>query len=292
LINYGKYVFLNNISSKIIFATDAVVIGIFLPVSVITFYAIPSSLVSYMRGLIEMSTWVLTPFFSELESKNDMAKIKSILARGTKLSLLLGLPIGIVYLFMGKNFISLWMGSEYGEGSAFVLIILTLPAIFGLWRPIINSALHGLSRHHIIAYLLIGEASVNIILSVIFVKIWGIVGVALGTAIPHILFMGIILPVVVCRNLGISTINYLRKSILPPFFSSIPFTACCYVVSVYFPAKNLVVFFLWVAAILPVFCVSAWYISFSKVERDAYLETACRYIPALRFFTKKGIARV
>lgn len=292
LINYGKYVFLNNIGTKIIFGADALIIGIFLPVSAITFYAIPGTLINMLRNLVSSATWILNPLFSELESKGDMVKIKSILQRGTKFSLLLGLPVAIVYLIMGKNFISLWIGKEYGEGSSLVLIVLTIATLFTLFHHTVHSALFGISRHNIIAYLRIGEAAGKILLCVIFVKILGIVGVALGTAISHVLFMGLLLPFLARRSLGISIRTYLREAIIPPVLTIIPFAACCYSLNQYLPANSLLGFFTRVAAIMPVFLICAWYISFSKIERNAYLETACRYIPALRFLAQKGIARL
>ena len=289
LINYGKYVFLNNIGSKVVFGTDVLIIGIFLPVSAITFYAIPGLLISYMRNLVVTATGVLNPLISELESKSDMNKIKATLLRGTKLTLLVGLPIGLVFLIMGENFISLWMGKEYGEGTSLVLTILTVGTLAALGHHVINSVLYGLSRHNIIAYVRIAEAAVNITLTVMFIKIWGIVGVALGMAISHTVFMGVVLPILVCRSLAFPIGQYVKESIIPPILSSIPFVVCCYFIHNIFPASNLVVFFLWVASMMPVFIISLWFISFSRAERGEYTQMIYRYVPCLRVFSRQRI---
>ncbi len=291
LLNYGRYVLLNNIGAKIIYGADAMIIGIFLPVAAITFYAIPGTLINMLRNLVSSVTWVLNPMFSELESENNMAGVRSTLFSATKFSFLVGLPIGIVYLFMGETFISLWMGKAYGEGSASVLIILTLATLFGLLNFVMNGVLYGLSRHHIIAWLRVGEAAVKIILCIIFVRMWGIVGVAVGTGLAHILLMGVILPFVTCRDFNISMVAYVKESILPAVISIIPFALCCYLLDSYFPAKNLAIFFLWLASILPVFLVCAWYVAFTKIERKTYAEMAYIYIPALRLITRKGIVK-
>lgn len=285
--NYGKYVLLNNISEKIVYGADAIIIGIFLPIATITFYAIPGSLINIMRNLVSSVTWVLNPLFSDLESKNDMAGVKSILSKATKFSFLVGLPVGIVYLFMGKTFISLWMGKEYGEGSALVLIILTLATLFSLLSLMINSVLYGLSRHHIMAWLRVSEAAAKIVLCIIFIKMWGIVGVALGTSLAHILFMGVVLPLVTCKNLGISIGTYVGESILPPLVSSIPFALCCYFLNSYLPPQHLSTFFLWIVSIVPVFIICAWYGTFTKAERKIYAERACAYVPGMQRIISK-----
>lgn len=289
LLHYGKYVLLINIGAKIIHDADAIIIGIFLPVSAITFYAIPGTLINMLRNLVSSVTWVLNPFFSELESKNNMAEVSSILFMATKFSFLVGLPVGIVYLFMGKTFISLWMGKEYGEGSALVLITLTLATLLGLLNFVMTSVLCGLSRHHIIAWLRVTEASLKIILCIIFVRVWGIVGVAIGTGLAHIFFMGVVLPIVTCRNLGISIGDYVKKSVISPIAASIPFAICCYLSNAFFPAGNLVIFFLWVTSMMPVFLVCAWYVAFTKAERKAYAEKACTYVPVLRLLFREQI---
>lgn len=286
LINYGKYVLLNNVGMKVIFGADAVLIGIFMQASAITFYAIPGTLINMLRNLVSSATWVMNPLFSELEAKNETGRLKTIFAKTTKLSFLIGLPVGIVYVFMGKNFISLWMGKDYGETSALVLVILTLGTLFTIWENIINSVLFGISRHHIIAWLRLVEAAIKIALCILFIKIWGIVGVALGNALSHMLLMGVILPMVVCRELNISISGYVRNSIVSPIVSSLPFALCCYLLNTYSPAKNITIFFLSVAAIMPVFILSAWYISFTRTERVEYAHKICQYAPLLRALSR------
>lgn len=287
LINYGKYVLLNNVGAKVIFGSDAVIIGIFLEVSSITFYAIAGTLINMLRNLVSSATWVMNPLFSQLEASNEMGRVKDIFMRATKLSLLLGLPVGIVYLFMGENFITLWIGKGYGEGSAWVLIILTVGTLFTTWEHIVGSVLFGTSRHHIIAWLRILEAGAKILLCVLFIKIWGIEGVALGAALSHLLFMGVILPVFVCREMNISINTYAQESILPPIVSSVPFALCCYFVNLHLPASNMPLFFLWIAVLMPVFMLSAWYVAFSRQERDEYTHLVWRFVPCLRAFGRQ-----
>jgi O-antigen/teichoic acid export membrane protein len=287
-INYGKYVFLNNIGSKIVTGTDGLIIAIFMHVSAITFYAIPATLVNMLKNILSSATSVMNPLFSELEATNNMGKIKTIFTSATKLSFLMALPVGIVYLFMGKNFISLWMGESYGPRSFSVLIILTLGTLFTVWENVINSLLYGISHHHIIAWLRSLEAATIIVLCISFIKTWGIVGVALGNTLPHMLFIGIILPIMACRDLKISTSTYVLQSILPPIASSLPFALCCYVVNLYMPAKHITTFFLHITLIMPVFLACSWYMAFTKAERKTYAKIVLSYIPARRLFGRKN----
>jgi O-antigen/teichoic acid export membrane protein len=289
LINYGKYVFLNNIGLKVVQGSSVLMIGIFLPVSAITIFAIPSQLINYMGNLVSTAMGVLNPLISELESQRDMVKIRTTLVRGTKFSLLVGLPVGLVYLIMGKSFISLWMGKEYGEGGAQVLIILTAATLVALAHHVMGNVLLGMSRHKIVAYVHIAEAVVNIIMTVIFIKMWGLVGAALGMAIAHVILNGVVLPVLVCRSLDFPIGQYAKESIIPPILSGLPFAVCCYFIHNIFPASNLIVFFLWVVSIMPIFILSAWYISFTRTERKEYAQMIYRFAPFLKSLSRQRI---
>ena len=132
VVNYSVFVMLGNIGQKIIFYTDAMVIGIFLPASTITYYAIAGSLIEYLRKFVMTMAHVLSPLTSELEASREDKQIITVLIQGTKFSLLFGTPICTVYFFMGQNFISLWMGSEFAYPAWSVLSILSITHLFSL----------------------------------------------------------------------------------------------------------------------------------------------------------------
>lgn len=289
LVNYGKYVLLNNLGAKIIYGTDAVIIGIYMHVSAITYYAIPETLVGMLTRVINSITWVMIPLFSELEAKDESSRIKVLFKKATKISLLVGLPIGLVFVFMGENFVSLWMGKEYAVNAKWVLIILTVGTLFTNWESISGSVLFGTSRHKIIAWLRAAEATLKICLCIYFINKWGIIGMAMGAALSHVLFMGVILPILVCRDLDMSIRSYMCESIIPTIVSSIPFALCCYFISFYMPAANLFVLFFSIAIIMPVFIISAWYIAFTVQERAEYVQAIYKYVPCLKVFDRQNI---
>jgi O-antigen/teichoic acid export membrane protein len=272
LFNYSFFVLINNLSQKAMFASAAVIIGIFLPAAQVTFFAIAGNLIEYLRKLSRVTSQIFNPLASELEAKNDYERLKVLLIDSSKLSLLTGLPICIVYIIAGADFIGLWMGEEYSKLSGSVLIVLSVSQITSLPHHAISNILYGISKHHITAYLRVFEAIANVTISVILVQSIGIIGVAYGTAIPHILVTTFILPVVISKIIGLNVFEYLYKSYLLPIVAVIPFTLVCNYVNTEYPADNLAKFFINIILTLPIFFVSAWYISFSKEERIKYMK--------------------
>ena len=61
IFNYSRFVVGNNLGEKLIFSTDALVIGTLQPVSMLTYYAIAGSLIGYLRNLMQASASVLNP---------------------------------------------------------------------------------------------------------------------------------------------------------------------------------------------------------------------------------------
>jgi len=272
LLNYSLFVLLNNICQKVIFYTDAIVIGFFLPASAITYYAIAGNLIEYLRKFVNSMASVLNPLTSELDAKKQPEKIQDVLVGGTKVSLLLGTPICIVYYFLGRRFIELWMGPEFGAPAASVLTILAVTHLLSMPHYTISSILYGLSRHHIIAYVRVFEAIANIGLSLVLIHRLGIVGVALGTAIPHIISVTFILPIVITKVLKMNLLNYILECYTGPLGSSLVFAILCYLISVHVSIDSLVSFFAIIFSILPLYIIPAWIFSFKKDDRAGHLE--------------------
>ena len=214
LYNYSIHVVINNLGQKAIYYTDALVIGILLSPISVTYYAIAGNLIEYLRRLILISNNVLNPLVSELESKNDSESIQRVLVQGGRLSMLLALPIAAVYLTMGRQFISHWMGSEYASLSGDVLCVLAIGVAISTPQNTISSILYGISRHSIIARLRVVEALTNLVLSLVLIKSLGIVGVALGTAIPQVIIMAVILPMLTIRVVGSTVTEFVQQAYL------------------------------------------------------------------------------
>lgn len=267
IINYSFFVLITNICQKIIFYTDALVIGIFLPAAAITYYAIAGNLIEYLRRFVISMANVLNPLSSEMAAKKEDDKLIDVLIQGTKISLLIGMPVCVVYYILGERFIFLWMGEEFAVPAAQVLAILSVTHLFSLPHFTVSMILYGTSRHNIIAYSKIGESVANLALSLALVKSYGIIGVAIGTAIPHLFTVTIIFPYLICRIVKVELATYYLKAYIGPILSAIPFALLCLYARTHINIDSLIVFFLILLVILPTYYLPAWFISFRKEER-------------------------
>jgi len=281
IFSYSFKTFMMFIGQKIVFYSDSIVIGIMLGPAHVTFFVIGASLTEYMKRLVNQMTQMFTPLTSELQALREEEKIRDILSLGTKLSLIIALPLSIVFLTMGKRFISMWMGAEYGPLSSQVLSILTITHLFSVAQYTTQDILQGLNKHQICAVCRGIEAIANLILSIILIRHWGIAGVAIGTAVPHLATALFAYPYFISREVKLDFGQYVLRSYIAPILSSVPFLACCILIETRFPAANLAGFFARVLVLMPLYLIPEWYFSIRKKERIVYMSTLYKLVPAL-----------
>ena len=73
------------------------------------------------------------------------------------------------------------------------------------------SVLYATARHQFYAYLSLGEAAANLVLSAILVQSAGLIGASLGTALPLLISMLVLQPRYVCRILQLERSTYYRE---------------------------------------------------------------------------------
>ena len=132
LWTYSATTFVFVLAVQVVINTDTLVIGAFLSIALVTYYAIGSSLVGYASQVAGALSSTFTPIASNLEATGQMNNLRRMLLRGTQAMLGLTLPIAAALAVRGQTFITLWMGPQYGYPSEKVLRILLLSLFFAM----------------------------------------------------------------------------------------------------------------------------------------------------------------
>jgi O-antigen/teichoic acid export membrane protein len=270
IFSFGFFAFLLHLSNYLVYFTDALVIGSFLPVSMVTFFSIGSNLTIYARDLVGGFSRTMTPLASKLEVENGLSALRETSLKAARFCAMAMWPIFVTFIIRGHSFIGLWMGPSYADLSGHVLWILSIPWLFGAGTSVIASVMLGISQHKRVVPVALAEGLGNLVLSIALVKPMGIVGVAWGTAIPNLAVSILFWPWYTRRTLGIPIREYVRSLWLLPAVSVLPFCACTYVVNRFWSAHTLFFFFLQVAIVLPVALAGIWYLGLMPDERRSY----------------------
>jgi O-antigen/teichoic acid export membrane protein len=270
IVSFGSYLFLLNISGYVILNTDSLVISSFLPVSMVAFFGIAANLITNSRQLLSGISSTVSPFASALEAQGNLEKIRRVALSGPRYVTMLMLPIVLTFVFRGRTFISLWIGSDYAGLSGTVLQILCIALFFGAANQIATSMTVGINKHRPVVKVAIAEALVNLALSIALVRVIGIYGVAWGTAIPSVLTSLLFWPRYLHRIFGVGSFEYILSTWLRPAATAVPFAIVTILVDHHWHPPNVWFFFLQVALTLPVSLVASWFGCLSSSERRAW----------------------
>lgn len=268
MFGYSAYVFINNIGQKVILASSVMVVGAFLPVASVSFYAIATSLIDYLRSLVVITAQVFNPLASQYSAMRDRAGLQLIMVRGAKLAAVIGLPVTICYITLGRDFIHLWIGESFAAEAAEVLVVLAVAQLFSNPHYTLTSVLYGMSKHRSVAYLRVAEAACNLVLSIILVRKIGLVGAAIGCALPHIINTALVLPGIACRIVGVPLGRYLLSVYGLPLLASVPFALASLLLREQWPATGLAVFFLQVALLMLLYIPPVYLLVLGSEERE------------------------
>jgi len=209
------------IGTTLRFQVDALVIGAFISVPAISLFSISSKLVLYAGDFVQNMASVFTPMSSHFDARGDMSQLRRILVIGNRYASFVILPITLILVILGKTIIRVWVGPRY-LATYPVLVILILPLTLGLMQAVSTKVLYGMARHQLLARVLTIEGVANLVLSIVLLHWYGIVGVALGTAIPMACTNLLFLPRHLCRLLGLRMREFLRAAYVYPIIVSIP----------------------------------------------------------------------
>ncbi len=258
LFSYSFTTFLLMVAFQVVINTDALVIGAFLSVSLVTYYTIGSSLVSYTTSVATSVSTMFMPMASRLDASGASDELRSLLFRGTQGMLGLVLPIATVLVVRGGTFITLWMGPTYGQVSETVLRIMMISLFFAMGDSTANAIMMAMDRHKPVARLAVVEAVLNLGLSIVLAKTVGLYGVAWGTsisiAVTHLAFW----PLYIRKVLHVPVRHFLWSGWGRITLCTVPFAIVCVAAQRWWPAPTLLVFFAQVLVTFPVYLLSVF----------------------------------
>ena len=225
IAGYSGTTFLIIVAQRLRFKTDALVIGTFLSAAAVTYFTIGSRLVDYAAETVSSLAQIFIPMSSQAQGKGDMDAVRKIFVLGNRACAFIIFPITVALTMLGKSVIEAWVGAKYVAASYPVLLVLLYPTTLMLAQSASGRTLWGLAKHKVLAWVTLVEGVANLVLSVILVRRYGILGDAIGTAIPLACTQIFFLPGHLCRLLGVRLTTYLYRAFVLPLLLCIPMIA-------------------------------------------------------------------
>ncbi len=193
LLQYSKTAFGISIGWMLIFNSDSILLGLISSSSAAGIYNPAVQLMFHLRMTVNAIGLPLIPAVSHLESTADLETVKRLYLRVLKYTAYLSFLTCTTVLLYANEFVALWLPEEFMPAGP-VMQILAVSGAFFLPQIMGNSVLLGLGKHSKLLFVLILEVAFKILLAIFLVKEYGLLGMAVATALPQLVIYTTIYP--------------------------------------------------------------------------------------------------
>jgi O-antigen/teichoic acid export membrane protein len=226
------------IAARLRFRTDELVLGSMISTIAVTFFTVGARLVDYAQELVASLAQIFVPMSSQSEAVGNLDLVRKIYVAGNRACAFTIFPLAASLLILGKSVIEVWMGRKYVAVSYPVTVILIIPVTLLFMQAASGRILMGLGRHRSFALVTLMEGIANLIFSIVLVRPYGIVGDALGTAIPMFLTTLFFLPRHMSKQLGVPVLSFIRQAYTLPLLLVAPMAATLWLMQRWSYAHN------------------------------------------------------
>ncbi len=219
---FSFFTYLMTICDLIIFQTDRVVLGVMLGLSSVTIYQLAAKIPQLISITSTQFQLNLAPIAAILHKAGDKGKLRKTMFDSTRITVFICSGVFTVFIPLVRPILAVWLKVDDAPiiNCAYILIVSTY--MFIIFRDTAKHFLLMTGYHRLLTKVAIAESISNLVLSIILVKLLGVVGVAWGTLIPNLLISLLIMAPVAARHCGLSTISYLVKIYLPILLFAAP----------------------------------------------------------------------
>jgi O-antigen/teichoic acid export membrane protein len=275
LFSFSIYVFLANMGDFIRFRVDSFVIARWLTMSLVTPFNVASRIIDYFRSLMYTVLGPLMTTMSALDGQSRQKDLQKVFMRSTKITALLAFCIGSILMLDGKTLLSVWVGPKYVSVYIPLMVLVLGHTISIAQSPSLNILL-ARGQHRPMGWWTLAEGLVNLALSIYWAGKYGIVGVALGTAVPQILVKLTLQPWFALRAAELSAREYLLGALARPVAVCGIFLLLGRLGVSFVPGVGLLELVSNVAWQILLFGILAYYVGFTASEREILWERGKR----------------
>ncbi|HEU0254198.1 MAG TPA: oligosaccharide flippase family protein [Pyrinomonadaceae bacterium] len=220
ITGFSVFILIIDLANKLNYSTDAIVIGAFMGTSAVAIWAVAQRLIEIVQRITDQLNAVLFPVVVDSSTVQRTDRLQKILVQGTRLSLAMVVPLATVLGLTARPLVMVWVGPAFAE-SVNVIYILSIVVALRVGNATSSVILKGSDLHKFLAFSNISMAVGNLVLSVLLVRSYGLIGVAIGTLIPMIVISMFVVFPRACRRVELPVFTVVRRSVWPATWPAI-----------------------------------------------------------------------
>ncbi len=184
---FGAMKFVAQVAWLATFQLDRVIVAAFLPISQVTYYAIPVTITQKFTLVQASFSTAVFPAASELHAVNDMARMRALYRSAMKVMITIVLALAVIFTVDAGPIMSTWLGPSFGGESATILALLAVAYCLTLLTGIPALMADASGRPHWTAASIVATGVLNVPLTILLVSRLGAVGAAYALLVTNAL---------------------------------------------------------------------------------------------------------
>ena len=214
IFSFSLYHFMIQVSGLIYMKVDTLIIQAFLTLADVSLYTVASRISEKAATFCRQLVNALTPMIAELQGAGDESNIRVIWVKGSKLSVAMAVPLLVGLVWFTEDLLVVWMGEEF-RNAALPCRILILTMLSSVIHANSASVLSMTGHQKFLAFSFFGGQMFNLALTIVFIRIWGLKGVAYATLIANLLVDVLFVQRRASSVYSVSLIRFYGKSVCP-----------------------------------------------------------------------------
>jgi O-antigen/teichoic acid export membrane protein len=218
--SFGLWNFLISVSAYLAMHADSLIIGSILTLAAVAHFALATGLVRQLADLLGPIGQVFYPVAVDLHANGKKQEMIDMYVYGSRLQLTIVFCVVIISVAWAEDFYRIWLGPEFAQSGVYPSIatifrVLSI-GVVALYIPGIGAQLLlGSGRIKALASGVITESLLNLCLSVVFIRYYGLLGVAFGIVSASIIVRGFLIPYLLNKYLDITLRHTIQAAIRP-----------------------------------------------------------------------------
>ncbi|MBU0638914.1 MAG: oligosaccharide flippase family protein [Planctomycetes bacterium] len=235
-------------------------------------YYMPLILVGVIGRVVQVGAAAMKPAATHLDTQERSEQVRRLYLMGTKYGLMIVLPIATLVLAFAPQIMRIWLKDDFVPVGPAILMILTVAVTFRVWHVPAFYVVVGLGKHRMFGLVTIITAVASVLMGLLLATAGdlGVIGVAIGFAVPDVLLALFVITPYCCRNVEISVWKEITGSVVPALVASIPVIAALLVTRAYFEPTSLVGLMAVVGIAVGPALVGWWFWGFSAQEKKRF----------------------
>ncbi|MDA8189214.1 MAG: flippase [Dehalococcoidales bacterium] len=217
LYSFALFKFVGQLSGMAVFQLDRLLVGLFLPIGWVSYYAVPLTFSQKIMTAVGNISGPLFPAATELHSLGLTPSLQRLYIRAMKVIAAIAIPTSVVLIVFADKILLFWAGPDFADKSSLTLRLLAGAFLLIAFTPVPALVADGVGRPRINAVASSLSAVLNVILCLALIPTIGIDGAALALLVNQVIVVPFFLLYVNKNVVRLPVRDFLGGAFIRPF---------------------------------------------------------------------------